>query len=149
VNKQLQPGLILVPHLRAKAYLGVISPLLVAAHTVAPDQLNGTPRVRRIQAVVIRHYLLAFRVSKYLKHNIILLFITITTKVKGSRILYQNQHYCYQWRRTKRYNHRSAHSFIRFFFVINLSFFNGFYIKLYSKFIKTAKKCDKNYNIKK
>lgn len=47
-------------------HLGVVSPLLVAAHAVATDQLDGAPRMRRVQAVVIRHHLLAFRVCEHL-----------------------------------------------------------------------------------
>lgn len=47
-------------------YLIIVDPLLIAAHPVAPDQIDRSERVRRIETVVVRHDLVTLRVRKHL-----------------------------------------------------------------------------------
>ena len=48
------------------SHLLIVVPCLVAAHSMAPDQLDGTLGAGGIQAVVVRHHLLALGVGKHL-----------------------------------------------------------------------------------
>lgn len=48
------------------SYLGVVGPLLVAAHSVTAYQLHGPAGVGGVQAVVVGHDLLALGVREHL-----------------------------------------------------------------------------------
>lgn len=46
--------------------LFIVHPLLVAAHPVAPDQVDRPERIGRVQTVVVGHDLVALGVRKHL-----------------------------------------------------------------------------------
>lgn len=49
---------------RYQSYVFVITPLLIAPHAVAPDEIDRAARMRRVQAVVVGHDLVALRVGE-------------------------------------------------------------------------------------